>query len=527
MNPILEEGSHGSAHDLFKDRSAEGSMASLATSSARSGIKMGSVSLGPRPQRMDKPMFRPLDPSSMISGISAPMTTNGRGTTEDLAYMVQQGLNVKSQVSQSDSLSDEDDDTEESDWEQEVTNDGNVHFIEPFTTEEASGLVQRMPVMPNPPRQSNTMPEDGGKRLSRLVRRRESKRDRNASANVVLKTPSGSDPNRWRVSNSHDSTSDNDSSTYGQIKTFEAFFETTNLDRSVASPAPPRQPEIKDEVTEIHEVTLKFQTKQLKAQIPHFQMLLHGENPANRGLLLEALLGIVPQAKPYTAVNTRSVIDNSVVIASLVPQGVASKCNDNLKCGDIIRSLDGHHITLDTVNTFLLNKLTKASSSAGTGKVKLILQRPTRGRHNNQTMAPITEADLTAKRDAITKHYSELDDHAWSLLYSANVGAAIISNSGLEDSSSSDAPAVMYLMPSNQDEKDSPIINVRGIFSTLVQLLPDIVSSSPLSSSLLLRVAPKSGPEAEYSTSQEQIHVAFAADGDEILFVGFPGKIRY
>ena len=56
--------------------------------------------------------------------------------------------------------------------------------------------------------------------------------------------------------------------------------------------------ETRDEVTEIHEVTLKFNSKQLKSQIPHFQMLLHGDNPANRGLLLENLLGIIPEAKP-------------------------------------------------------------------------------------------------------------------------------------------------------------------------------------------------------------------------------------
>ena len=66
--------------------------------------------------------------------------------------------------------------------------------------------------------------------------------------------------------------------------------------------------ETRDEVTEIHEVTLKFNSKQLKSQIPHFQMLLHGDNPANRGLLLENLLGIIPEAKPSST--NEPIVDN-------------------------------------------------------------------------------------------------------------------------------------------------------------------------------------------------------------------------
>ena len=92
--------------------------------------------------------------------------------------------------------------------------------------------------------------KQSGKNLSRMVRRRESKRDRNnvavgsGGSNVVLKTPSGrttavSQALLRKGSNKRSSTvqesSDNDSSTYGQIKTFEAFFEASNLDESVTS----------------------------------------------------------------------------------------------------------------------------------------------------------------------------------------------------------------------------------------------------------------------------------------------------
>ena len=110
-------------------------------------------------------------------------------------------------------------------------------------------------------------------------------------------------------------------------------------------------------------------------------------------------------------------------------QGIAFRTADNLKCGDIIRSLDGHHVTLDTVNTYLLNKLAKISSSSATGKVKLILQRPMGCRSGTfSNPIHISEADLLAKRNAIADHYSQLDDHAWKLLSNANVTVAIISN---------------------------------------------------------------------------------------------------
>ena len=75
-------------------------------------------------------------------------------------------------------------------------------------------------------------------------------------------------------------------------------------------------------------------------------MLLHGDNPANRGLLLENLLGIVPEAKPLTANEPFEILDNSVVVSDLIPNGPAEKCDGKVRAGDIIRSLDGHHVTI-------------------------------------------------------------------------------------------------------------------------------------------------------------------------------------
>lgn len=582
MNPIIEEGP-GDPHENYRSSGArggsQGSLASLASSSTRSGIKMGSVSLGHHRAvraKADRPTtIRPLDPASLIDcqAIEKADTTTSVGTSQLPRAMAGIELNESSDQIHSDS--DDETQSEESDWEQDVDNEGSVHFVDPFTTEEAAGLVQRAQHLPPLGIHAGHRPEvqnQAGKKLSRLVRRRESKRDRNTSCNVVLKTPGGSEAasggqlskhanSNWRLSNSHES-SDNDSSTYGQIKTFEAFFQASNLDTSVASPplpVPPTVPpnrssnnDLKDdsshEVTEIHEVTLKFQSKELKAQVPHFQMLLHGDNPSNRGLLLEALLGIVPEVKPLPAEGSKAnvIVDNSVVIASLVPQGIACRTAENLKCGDIIRSLDGHHVTLDTVNTYLLNKLAKTSSSSASGKVKLILQRPNKsaagtffsgsGYPGGNPLNPMSEADLLAKRNAIADHYSQLDDHAWNLLSNANVIVGIVSNS-IEDNETSSgaaadgAPSVLYLLPSSSQSEMNPLVAIRGMFSTLAQLLPDIVQSCPVSSSLMVNAGPNThnSTEGAYNASpqaeqQQWMHVSYAVENDEILFLALPGK---
>ena len=61
--------------------------------------------------------------------------------------------------------------------------------------------------------------EKVGSKLSRLVRRRESKRDRSMTDHRLVSTDPGAGV---------DVSSDGDSSTYGQIKTFESFFEGTS-----------------------------------------------------------------------------------------------------------------------------------------------------------------------------------------------------------------------------------------------------------------------------------------------------------
>ena len=48
-------------------------------------------------------------------------------------------------------------------------------------------------------------------------------------------------------------------------------------------------------ITELHEISVKFNAKQLKPQLPHFRTALGvQDNPAYYGILLDSVLGIVP-----------------------------------------------------------------------------------------------------------------------------------------------------------------------------------------------------------------------------------------
>ena len=349
-----------------------GSMGSLQGPKIKMGTLLSPGSRAMNNQRIQPSLVRPLDPNMLLQGTKKQSLSEGslrKNHSNEMLATSFGKMSMKEEANNEEDETDSDDMTSEeseSEWESEIVA-GNVSYIVPFTTREAVTMFQQAErdqtesgggvPMKDLPQQSKQQ----GKNLSRMVRRRESKRDRNINvggSNVVLKTPSGRPQLHLlrkgsnKRSSAQEISSDNDSSTYGQIKTFEAFFEASNLDESVAAaPAVNSQEvsnsveesEARDEVTEIHEVTLKFNSKQLKSQIPHFQMLLHGDNPANRGLLLENLLGIIPESKTATSSEPFEILDNSVVVSSLLPNGPAYKCEGKVKPGDIIRSLDGHH----------------------------------------------------------------------------------------------------------------------------------------------------------------------------------------
>ena len=68
-----------------------------------------------------------------------------------------------------------------------------------------------------------------------------------------------------------------------------------------------------------------------------------------------------------------------IVVRGYIPnRGSAVKAGDRgeLLIGDIIRSMDGQHVTMDSVNSYLIQKLTNCSSSQRTATVKITIQRP-------------------------------------------------------------------------------------------------------------------------------------------------------
>ena len=135
-----------------------------------------------------------------------------------------------------------------------------------------------------------------------------------------------------------------------------------------------------------------------------------------------------------------------------MPQGPARQAGDKIRVGDIIRSLDGHHVTLDSVNTFLLSKLTRIqSSSSSSVKVKLILQRPMKVSFQSKVNMPapvLTHIDMSSQRKAVWEQHRYLSDQALSVLESSAICAAIVTqNSTSESATSMDLSNVLYQFP--------------------------------------------------------------------------------
>ncbi len=596
-----------------------GSYASSTGSLTRSGIKMGSVALQPavsppnrlaiKPPMSSAPLLRsqlikPLDPAAVLLGetTSRQGFVNNRANAQsldDFSHYAENELmqrmrpldiqdrqqmrphqgelsisDPNGKVTTEETSSDEGDDDDESvsDWEHDITDRGEVQHVVPYYESEMAEHLQHPESHDAEVGSTSTPTGDKSGKLSRLVRRRESRRDRNSASGqghsfsnktapaprVVLKTASNStrpmkNTANARRTNSYES-SDNESSTYGQIKTFEAFFEATNLDESVAAVASLQDAAEKSsnggnssessrDATEIHEVTLKFNAKALKSQIPHFQMLLHGDNPANQGLLLEALLGIVPDIKmselrvsdSKLKSDTAGVVDNSVVVSGYVPGGPAVQICEKIKIGDIIRSLDGHHVTLDSANTYLLQKLTKAGSSSAAGKVKLILQRPLLGpaasfKDKTSLLRNLQEKTIATEPGGVKRPWYvsvavgedfDFEEIEAGLLRQVPHTAMFISHRGVSENSPEMAD-ILYQYPppmTSNGEDTSPLTKVRGIFSTLCQLLDEILTK-PVVTSIVI----SSKGAGDGRTSEQLVHVAYAEDNGDFLLLALPAS---
>ena len=179
----------------------------------------------------------------------------------------------------------------ESDWEAEINAKGEVFYVLPVEEKEMDSF--NMMASKSPDGDKRVKKEKKVSKLSRLVRRRESKRDRSMTDHRLVST----DPGGLAES------SDGDSSTYGQIKTFESFFEGT-------SPV---------ELIDVHMRLVGLKSR------PELSLSL-----------LEQTLGIIPghnsqppEDAPFTA--------NRVIIAGFLTDGPAIKHTDKLKVSFIFK----------------------------------------------------------------------------------------------------------------------------------------------------------------------------------------------
>ena len=285
---------------------------------------------------------------------------------------------------------DQDDDEEASDWEAEVSDRGELFYVLPIGSATAGETETYRTQRSGRPTDDEAEKAKKGGKLSRLVRRRESKRDRNRTLPVTAKKSasmkSAVNDNDDDVRRNCESSDNDSSSTYGQIKTFETLFESSAaaasmsmLDKRDNDDNGSSSGSSGGEVTEIHEVFIKFNAKQFKSQLPHFQMVMNADNPRNSGALLHLVLGIVAEKRPSLNDEASAVLESSIRLAGFIEASPAARANPALKSGDILRSVDGFHVTLDNVNSFLLQKLT-ANPHSSSCKVKLIIQRPKRRR---------------------------------------------------------------------------------------------------------------------------------------------------
>jgi hypothetical protein len=99
-------------------------------------------------------------------------------TSSNLGQSYQQPQEQEQQQQQQQQDNEEVYEEEASDWEHEVSDRGDLFYVVPYQTNKKLDAGSNVPRRSNSSAQSSQKPEPGGK-LSRLVRRRESKRDRN------------------------------------------------------------------------------------------------------------------------------------------------------------------------------------------------------------------------------------------------------------------------------------------------------------------------------------------------------------
>ncbi|XP_024887243.1 protein inturned isoform X2 [Temnothorax curvispinosus] len=204
-----------------------------------------------------------------------------------------------------------------------------------------------------------------------------------------------------------------------------------------------------------------------------------------RATLCEAYFGITPGAFSDKV---------RVMVAGFIPDGEAMK-NRNIKIGDWLRSVNSNNVTFQNLDRIL-------SEIAAPSNVTLELQR-------------VAGVDVTAKlskqsilvQNLINKENSNsfmesLLDYPLGVIY---LKTADLSEMGQE------LQGVLYTFPRSETKNvHSSLCTARGAFITLNHLLPSIVGSQPLSTTVYV--------------GEEEMHIAYTSRDDELLLIALPGK---
>ena len=372
---------------------------------------------------------------------------------------------------------DQDEDGYESDWEKEISVEGSVFFVAPYSEDELRQEREReqaISALPQEAKEERKTKKMG--KLSRLVRRRESKRDRiNAAGTGAGARPkfggkvSGGAAAALRSPQSPGESSDNDSSTYyGQLRTFESVIESATA----------------NSIAEMQEVTIRIKGR---------KSVVDGG-----GSLLEQMMGIVPMR------HHDEDSDNVVVVAGYLTDGPAIKISDKLQIGDIIRLVDGQQVNLTIIEQLL-------STFSSSTKIKITIQRPPAklfpdplssslehsGSSGDDTVAPSLIKMLTGDGPTAVEVQSILKKLPYIVLY--------LTRSGITESSPELAD-VLYQYPTAVSGSHSiKLLKVRGVFVTLCQALPEILGSTPVTTSI--------------SVDDELVHVGFAQEGEDHFLI--------
>ncbi|XP_018355019.1 PREDICTED: protein inturned isoform X1 [Trachymyrmex septentrionalis] len=209
-----------------------------------------------------------------------------------------------------------------------------------------------------------------------------------------------------------------------------------------------------------------------------------------RATLCEAYFGITPSAFSDKV---------RVMVAGFIPDGEAMK-KRNIKIGDWLRSINSNNVTFQNLDR-ILSEITTPSN------VTLELQR-------------VAGVDVTAKlpkvnepKQSILAQYlvnKESSNFFMESLLNYPLGVTYLKTADLSEMGQ-ELQGVLYTFPRSETKNvHSSLCIARGAFITLNHLLPSIVGTEPLSTTVYI--------------GEEETHIAYTSRENELLLIALPGK---